>query len=98
MWCASAICLPAIWPAGRCPSPRENQCTDPSHGGLRLRSPPHRKDHPVFTNPNVEAEADKLLATVSRALTVFGAPTPPADPPVFAAPRDLEDDLGRGQF
>lgn len=52
----------------------------------------------MFTNPNVEAEADKLLATVSRALTVFGTATPPADPPLFAAPRDLEDNLGRGHF
>ncbi|KAA0093704.1 hypothetical protein CIW49_26195 [Mycolicibacterium sp. P1-18] len=46
--------------------------------------------------------ADRLAADVLdalvRARTLFGGGTAPTDPPAFPAPRDLEDDLGRGTF
>src|ERR1700752_3904144 len=40
--------------------------------------------------------AARGLLTGARQL--FGGDTPPADPPAFAAPADLEADLGRGPF
>jgi hypothetical protein len=46
----------------------------------------------------VARQVDYVLAVLSRAQQVFGAGRPPADPPVFAPPRALEDDLGRGHF
>jgi hypothetical protein len=52
----------------------------------------------VATNPNVELETKRVLGVVSRALNVFGGDAPLVGPPVFAAERDLEDDLGRGYF
>lgn len=39
-----------------------------------------------------------VLDALARARTLFGGGTAPADPPPFAAPADLEDDLGRGTF
>ena len=38
------------------------------------------------------------LGLLTRARKLFGGDTPPADPPAFAAPADLEADLGRGRF
>jgi hypothetical protein len=43
-------------------------------------------------------EARNALELLSRAQQLFGGQTPPADPPAFAAPPDLEDDLGEGRF
>ena len=39
-----------------------------------------------------------VLGLLTRARQLFGGDTPPADPPGFAAPADLEADLGRGRF
>lgn len=39
-----------------------------------------------------------VLGLVARAQNVFGGATSPAEPPQFAAPVDLEDDLGKGFF
>lgn len=49
-------------------------------------------------NPKLEQEAKTVLGVVSRAQNVFGGDTPPTEPPEFAAPSDLEDDLGKGYF
>ncbi|WP_375489660.1 hypothetical protein [uncultured Mycobacterium sp.] len=46
----------------------------------------------------LEQQVDHVLAVLSRAQQVFGGDDPPVDPPVFAASRELEDNLGRGQF
>lgn len=46
----------------------------------------------------VQHQVTHVLAVLSRAQQVFGADRPPADTPVFAAPRDLEDNLGHGRF
>lgn len=47
-------------------------------------------------NPKLEQEIDAVLGLVRRAQQVFGGKVSPVEPPVFAAERDLEDDLGRG--
>ena len=39
-----------------------------------------------------------VLGVLSRAQQLFGGDVPPADPPAFAAPPDLEADLGGGWF
>lgn len=52
----------------------------------------------MIANPNVELETQRVLGIVSRALDVFGGDVRPEQPPVFAADRGLEDDLGRGHF
>ena len=46
----------------------------------------------------VELQVNHALGVLSRAQKVFGAGRPPADPPVFAPSRELEDNLGRGHF
>jgi hypothetical protein len=56
------------------------------------------KDDLVIRNPSIETETKKVLGVVSRALNVFGGDTEPAEPPRFAAARDIEDNLGRGHF
>jgi hypothetical protein len=43
-------------------------------------------------------EATNVLGLLSRARQLFGGDVPPADPPPFVAPPDLEADLGRGWF
>jgi hypothetical protein len=43
-------------------------------------------------------ETTNVLGLLSRAQQLFGGDTPPADPPAFVAPPDLEDDLSRGWF
>ena len=43
-------------------------------------------------------EATNVLGLLSRAQQLFGGQAPPADPPAFVAPPDLEADLGRGWF
>ena len=48
--------------------------------------------------PRIEREVDNVLDVVAHAQKVFGGDIPPADPPVFAPRRDLEDDLGRGHI
>lgn len=57
----------------------------------------------VSQNAPIEGDlSDQMTATVlgalRRARVLFGGDTAPVDPPVFAAARDLEDDLGRGTF
>lgn len=52
----------------------------------------------MIANSGIETETDKVLGVVSHALNVFGGDTAPVQPPPFAAPRDIEDDLGRGHF
>jgi hypothetical protein len=42
--------------------------------------------------------ARTVVGLLTRAQQLFGGDTPPADPPAFAAPPDLEADLGRGRF
>jgi hypothetical protein len=46
----------------------------------------------------LQQQARNVLDVLSRAHKVFGGDRPPADPPAFVAPRDLEDNLGRGFF
>jgi hypothetical protein len=46
----------------------------------------------------VERQVTHVLGVLSRAQNVFGAGRPPADPPVFAPVRELEDHLGHGFF
>ena len=43
-------------------------------------------------------QASAALGLLTRARQLFGCDTPPADPPIFAAPADLEADLGHGRF
>jgi hypothetical protein len=43
-------------------------------------------------------EASNVLGLLSRARQLFGGDVPPADPPAFVAPPDLEADLGGGWF
>jgi len=49
-------------------------------------------------NPKLEQQAKTVLGLVARAQNMFGGGTSPATPPEFAAPVDLEDDLGDGYF
>lgn len=49
-------------------------------------------------NPKITQHADTVLAVVACARNVFGGHSAPAAPPEFAAPRDLQDNLGRGHF
>jgi hypothetical protein len=42
--------------------------------------------------------ATNVLGLLSRAQQLFGGDAPPADPPAFVAPPELEADLGRGWF
>ena len=53
--------------------------------------------NPIVTGVDDRVAAD-VLDALARARTLFGGGTVPADPPAFAAPRDLEDDLGQGTF
>ena len=46
----------------------------------------------------LELQVNRALGVLSRAQKVFGGGRPPADPPVFAPSRELEDNLGRGHF
>jgi hypothetical protein len=62
--------------------------------GIRLNSPQERT--PV--NPTLTPLTDHVLRVLHRAQNIFGGDTAPAGPPAFAAPRELEDDLGRGFF
>jgi hypothetical protein len=48
--------------------------------------------------PALQHEATTVLAALARVRQVFGADEPPADPPAFVAPPDLECNLGRGWF
>jgi hypothetical protein len=43
-------------------------------------------------------EATNVLELLSRTQHLFGGQAPPADPPAFVAPPNLEADLGRGWF
>jgi hypothetical protein len=49
-------------------------------------------------DPALLHQASNVLALLNRAQQLFGRDRPPADPPAFVAPADLEDDLGRGWF
>ncbi len=49
-------------------------------------------------NTRIEREVARVLDVVTHARNVFGGDAAPAKLPVFAARRDLEDDLGRGHF
>ena len=49
-------------------------------------------------NPALEVETQKFLGVLSHALAIFGTASDPVEPSPFAAPRDLEDNLGRGRF
>ena len=46
----------------------------------------------------LQQEATNVLAVLARARQLFGGDQPPADPPAFMAPPDLEQNLGRGWF
>lgn len=46
----------------------------------------------------LQQEASNVLAVLSRVKQLFGGDEPPADPPAFVAPLDLECNLGRGWF
>ena len=43
-------------------------------------------------------QADVVLDVLARVQKVFGGDRAPADPPAFAPPRGLEDDMGHGLF
>jgi hypothetical protein len=49
-------------------------------------------------DPALLQQASDVLAVLNRAQQLFGGDRPPADPPAFVAPADLEDNLGRGWF
>ena len=49
-------------------------------------------------DPKIQQEINRVLGLLCRARNVFGADLPRAQPPTFAAARDLEDNLGRGHF
>lgn len=49
-------------------------------------------------DPALAHQASNVLALLNRAQQLFGGGQPPADPPAFVAPADLEDGLGRGRF
>jgi hypothetical protein len=63
-------------------------------GGVRLKSRSER----TAVDPKLEQQTQRVLGLVARAHNVFGGDTAPAGPPEFAAPRDLEDNLGKGYF
>ncbi|MBV8863485.1 MAG: hypothetical protein JO259_16770 [Mycobacterium sp.] len=46
----------------------------------------------------LELQVNHVVGVLSRAQQLFGAGRTPADAPVFAPSRDLEDHLGRGHF
>ncbi|HYB35756.1 MAG TPA: hypothetical protein VEF72_08240 [Mycobacterium sp.] len=46
----------------------------------------------------LQQQASYVLAVLSRAQKVFGGDRPPADPPAFVPPPDLEQNLGCGWF
>ena len=46
----------------------------------------------------LQQQTAEVLRLLSRAQAVFGGGAPPADPPTFAPPRDLENNLGLGFF
>lgn len=52
----------------------------------------------MITNPSIDSATQKVLGVLSRAQDVFGGPSEPAEPPRFAADRDIEDNLGRGHY
>jgi hypothetical protein len=49
-------------------------------------------------NSLLEQQSTMVLGLVVRAQNVFGSDNAPVGPPEFAAPRDLEDNLGKGYF
>jgi hypothetical protein len=49
-------------------------------------------------DPALQHEASNVLGSLFRARQLFGGDRPPADPPAFVAPPDLEANLGRGWF
>jgi hypothetical protein len=49
-------------------------------------------------NPKLEQQAGAVIELVGCALKVFGGDRPTVEPPRFASGRDLEDDLGHGDF
>jgi hypothetical protein len=49
-------------------------------------------------NSALQQQTTTVLGLVSRVRQLFGGELPPADPPAFVAPPDLEQDLGRGWF
>jgi hypothetical protein len=46
----------------------------------------------------LQQQTNTVLSLLARAQNVFGGERPPADPPAFVAPADLEDDLGCGRY
>jgi hypothetical protein len=52
----------------------------------------------MTVNPKLKQEVETVLGVVARAQNVFGGDSTPPEPPVFSAPRDLEDNLGHGYF
>jgi hypothetical protein len=52
----------------------------------------------MTVNPKLEQEVETVLGVVARAQNVFGGDSTPPEPPAFGAPRDLEDNLGKGFF
>jgi hypothetical protein len=49
-------------------------------------------------DPALHQQASTVLDVLYRAQQLFGGLSPPADPPAFLAPPDLEVDLGGGWF
>ncbi|MUL48335.1 hypothetical protein FZI85_27465 [Mycobacterium sp. CBMA293] len=49
-------------------------------------------------NADLEREALSVKGVLSRAKKIFGGDVAPIMPPDFVAPRDLEDNLGKGYF
>jgi hypothetical protein len=46
----------------------------------------------------LQNQAIEVLRMLSRARQLFGGDAPPADPPAFIAPAELEDNLGGGWY
>lgn len=49
-------------------------------------------------NADLEREALSVKGVLSRAKKIFGGDLAPLMPPDFVAPRNLEDNLGKGHF
>ena len=70
-------------------------CREHPFGRIRLADTSREG---LGVNVAVKAQVHHVLGVLTRAQNVFGGDRAPADPPLFAPVRDLEDDLGRGHF
>jgi hypothetical protein len=70
----------------------------PDHPSKNVHNRRSRRAYARPVDAALQEQADNVLVVLSRVQRVFGGDRPPADPPAFLPPRDLEDNLGRGSF